>query len=376
MNMKKILAFMLCLLVAVCSACGKEQKNTISFEGYKGASDAVMTINGEDVSVDEYKYFLIMASYDLKNKYNVADEELEGFWDKTDGESGKTYAELAIEDAIDRCTTFHVYRTEAIAQGIMLAEEDKQLISQQANSMVEDYGEYMNILQLKAGGLTPDVHENITEMSYYSNLLFSDFVGNFRTITDKDIENCYKNNYIRAKHILVMTIDPETELPLSDEDKNAALVKVSQAYGKLENGADFDEVMHEYSEDTGLSSYPDGYTFAEDAEYDEAFKKTAFSLKEGEVSEIIEMSYGYSIIKREPLLENYPEENFEPISDKLMRLEFADYLEKCEEKAEIIGNKPVFDTIDVYAVLYEYLSQYNETLELIKQEFMRLESEE
>ena len=55
--------------------------------------------------------------------------------------------------------------------------------------------------------------------------------------------------------------------------------------------------MNEYSEDTGLESNPDGYTTTV-GQMVPAFEETALSLEFGEISDVVESSYGYHIILR------------------------------------------------------------------------------
>ena len=65
----------------------------------------------------------------------------------------------------------------------------------------------------------------------------------------------------------------------------------------------FDKLMHQYSEDPGLATNPEGYTFsdADTASLDPAFDQAAKALAEGEMSGIVEGISGYHIILRLPL---------------------------------------------------------------------------
>lgn len=87
-------------------------------------------------------------------------------------------------------------------------------------------------------------------------------------------------DHMAAKHILV-------------SDKALA----TEILGNLKNGADFDTLMNQYSEDPGTQTNPDGYVFTDGemvAEFEVATKK----LKIDEVSGIVESEFGYHIIKR------------------------------------------------------------------------------
>lgn len=75
--------------------------------------------------------------------------------------------------------------------------------------------------------------------------------------------------------------------------------------------------MNQYSEDTGLSNNPNGYTFTEGQMVTE-FYDGAKALAEDEVSELVKSSYGYHIIKRVKLddsqLDNFKSDIISAIS--------------------------------------------------------------
>ena len=76
--------------------------------------------------------------------------------------------------------------------------------------------------------------------------------------------------------------------------------KAEDVYAKVTaEGADFDALMTEYSEDTGLAYYPDGYALGEGhSHYVEEFTNAALALENvGDISGIVETSYGYHILR-------------------------------------------------------------------------------
>ncbi|MDY4975330.1 MAG: hypothetical protein SO147_00285, partial [Clostridia bacterium] len=59
---RKILAFAMCLAVAMMfGGCGKG--------GTASSSDVVATVNGEDVTMDEFRYFLIQEASQLQAEH-------------------------------------------------------------------------------------------------------------------------------------------------------------------------------------------------------------------------------------------------------------------------------------------------------------------
>lgn len=111
---------------------------------------------------------------------------------------------------------------------------------------------------------------------------------------DEDIASAkkqYEENYVTAKHVLVK---------FEGRTKAEAKKIINNVLKKANKGEDFDKLIKEYCEDPGMKANPDGYTFTK-GEMVKEFETAAFALKEGKISSVVETSYGYHIIKREPL---------------------------------------------------------------------------
>jgi parvulin-like peptidyl-prolyl isomerase len=100
-----------------------------------------------------------------------------------------------------------------------------------------------------------------------------------------------------VRHILLMTIDPATHTPLSTNAIAAKRQQIDDLLKKIRGGADFATLAKQYSEDPGskndggeLPPFSRGQMVPE-------FESAAFSLTNGEVSDVITTQYGYHIIK-------------------------------------------------------------------------------
>jgi hypothetical protein len=130
--------------------------------------------------------------------------------------------------------------------------------------------------------------------------------------TDADLEQYVSDNGVfSVKHILLMTTDED----ITDDDGN--VTQTADEYNEAQkalaedllaqlNASDdmetlFDELMNEYSEDSGLSSNPDGYTFDSSSSLVDGFREAAMELDVGGLSDIVETSYGYHIMLRLPV---------------------------------------------------------------------------
>jgi len=159
----------------------------------------------------------------------------------------------------------------------------------------------------------------------------------------KNISFLEQPEMVRASHILLMTIDPDTQQPLS-EDKKAAKHKQMEdilKQARAAKGTNFADLAKKYSEDPGSKEKGGEYTFSRGKMVKE-FEDTAFSLKPGEISEIIETKYGYHIIM---LSEKIPAKkvSFSEAKDEIknhllqlaMQKDFRDYAIKLEKEANV-----------------------------------------
>ena len=88
---------------------------------------------------------------------------------------------------------------------------------------------------------------------------------------------------------------------MSESDKAAAKQQAEDLLAQLRESDDpitlFDTLMNEYSEDPGLSSYPDGYV-ASPGDMVEEFETASLAMEEISIYDIVESKNGYHIILR------------------------------------------------------------------------------
>lgn len=123
-------------------------------------------------------------------------------------------------------------------------------------------------------------------------------------ISDEEVQTYYDENIfgeITAKHIL---IKPETTSDMSDEEvskkEEEALNKAKELIEQLNDGADFDTLAKENSDDTGSASEGgliSNFTKVGDNSVVPEFWNASYDLKENEyTSEPVKSSFGYHII--------------------------------------------------------------------------------
>ncbi len=158
-----------------------------------------------------------------------------------------------------------------------------------------------------------------------------------------------KSEQVRASHIL---IKPKVEKPGAQptpEAKAAAKAKAEELLKQVQDGADFATLARENSDGPSAPKGGDLNFFSKGQMVPE-FDKTAFELKVGQVSDVVETQFGYHIIKltdrKEATVTTF-EQAKDEIANKLIKnkqREFTGkYIESLKSEAKIVypeGKEP------------------------------------
>lgn len=124
-----------------------------------------------------------------------------------------------------------------------------------------------------------------------------------KMVADKDINEYYaenKNEFrelekVKARHILL-----KVDANASEDEKKKVKEEAQEILAKAKKeGADFAALAKKYSEDPGSAKKGGDLGYFERGKMVKEFEEAAFSLKPGEISDLVKTSYGYHIIKVE-----------------------------------------------------------------------------
>ena len=279
------------------------------FETLSGIpTDTVVATAGDvEITAGQLLYWIAYGADGLYQYYSMYGLT-EMPWDTTD-EDGNSLADTLKSDALKSAAIYALAPVMAQKEGIELSEDFTTLVDSTMTQMTAAFGgeETMNYY-LWQYPLTIDTYVKMCESEEFNALLmdarFAE--GGPDYPTDDEVLD-YVNNELElysVKHILLASMDTETREPLDEatvaQKKATAEDLVAQLRASDDPIALFDELMHEYSEDPGRESYPTGYTFTTGSMVQE-FEDAAYALSEGEVSEVVESSFGYHILLRLPL---------------------------------------------------------------------------
>jgi peptidyl-prolyl cis-trans isomerase C len=153
------------------------------------------------------------------------------------------------------------------------------------------------------------------------------------TVTDKEIREFYDNNpdqfkkksQVRASHILISVDSSATKA-----QKDTAKKEIEALLSRIKGGEDFAAIAKEKSQCPSSANGGDLGFFSK-GDMVKPFEDAAFSMKPGEISNIVESQFGYHIIKLTDKKDEKTigfEEVKEEISKALKRAKIADSFQK------------------------------------------------
>ncbi|MGO4108896.1 peptidylprolyl isomerase [Paenibacillus sp. YAF4_2] len=261
---------------------------------FGGGTEAVATVNGVKISKDKL-YDSLVKQGGTSTLDNMITQEL---IDQAAKDAKVTVTEADIDKEI-----------ENLKKSFGSEDEFQQTLQQYGmteESLREDAGTQVTIRKI----LEPQV--KVTD-------------ADIKTYYDQNKESMATPAQIRASHILVAT-----------KEEAEAILK------ELKGGADFATLAKEKSTDTGTKDNGGDLNFFAKGTMEAAFDDAAFALKVGELSGVVQTSYGYHIIKKTdekaavtPTLEDKKEDiKYQLVTQKVSELS-STWLADLKAKAKI-----------------------------------------
>lgn len=292
MNRVKISLLLVCLLL-ILSGCGKGQ--------------SVMTVSGEDISYESYRYFYL--NYKAENE-SYTEEEIEK----------KTV------DAICSDVSLTLLARE---YGVELSKEEKASYDSYLEGVIAQYG-------------SKEAYKESLEKNYLTEELFRHFYmqqlleqalrdhayaeqNNIIKSDDATFEKDLSENFMAAKQIFIRNDEGD------DIEKNRALAE--DILERVLSGEDFDGLVSEYSEDSSADAdYVYHFTHGQMLT---AFEEATLDTEVGAVCDYVaESEAGFHIVMRLELDREFVDANYEELRDAYkarcfneIRSEFIDTLE-------------------------------------------------
>lgn len=250
----------------------------------KVEADPIMTVNGEDVPFDLFRYHYMSAKFGFDGGDQAA-------WE---GDDAAELKQQLLDYAQQGVLSGYAIRAVAKENKLELTADETKEVEESVKSLVEQMGgEEAYQAALAEQYYTDEVYRYLYTTSAMMEKVLRQVYGD-------QIKADVKENYVHAQHILIPFTDAEAEEHADD------LKKAEEVLAKVKAGDDFTALVKEYGQDPGQPE--EGYYFTK-GEMVQEFEDAAYALKDNETSEIVATSYGYHILRRLPMEESYIDEN-------------------------------------------------------------------
>lgn len=292
MNRVKLSVLLLGLLL-ILTACGGDR--------------AVMTVSGEDISYDIYRYFYL--NYKAEDP-DYSEEELK-------------------KKCLDALLSDTSVTLMAEKYGVELTKDDDDAYDGYLEGVIAEYG-------------SKDAYKKSLEENYLTEELFKHFYmqqileqalrnylyaepNNIIKSDDATFEKDLDENFMAAKQIFIRNDEGDS----IEENRALAETLLERALG----GEDFSALVKEYSEDSSADAdYVYHFTYGQMLS---AFEKATLDTEVGDICDYVaESEAGFHIVMRMPLDKEFVDENFEDLRDAYkarcfneMQSDFIDGLE-------------------------------------------------
>ena len=319
------LALTLALSVSCLTGCGKSSGFTVpesidlttvtdpyqAISGMSG-STVVATAGETEITAQQLIYWMNYSADNLLQYYSMYGLGTELPWnDKTEGDI--TLAESLKQNALETAALYALIPVMAQKDGLTLSDDYKTTFQTSLEQMNKDLGsEALAEHYLWYYPLTRDMYAHLCDSEQFNSMIMDQHFGKGTDGYPSDaevIEHLEKDEQCYFfKHILLMVEETTSEgeggassVTTNNREEQKALAE--SLAKQLQESSDpltlFDQLMKEYSEDTGLTAYPNGYLGSAKENSTVASKmvsvveQACLSLENGQISGVLENTEGY-----------------------------------------------------------------------------------
>ena len=323
MNWKKLLCAGLsgALLLGAAGCANAEPTPTpaaddIAYQAAGIPRDTVLfTVDGREVTADQYLYWLLTSISEAKNAGYLADDEA---WEEEI--EGQPTADYLKNNALEISKLYAAVANHADQAGVTVTEDQRAEAEDQLEQMGAFYEAYYGLTTqewLDQQCITRESYLSLNDAYYQvQNIQAAMVEAGELTPTDEDMQTMIDDEGIYCcKHILLAFPQHEDNSDPTDEEKAATKAEAEALYAQITGSDDpiaaFDTAMNERSDDgrdatTGELYKPEGYTFLSDGYLVDGtsslvseFVTAGTALEMDQISQPVETSYGYHILLRQ-----------------------------------------------------------------------------
>jgi peptidyl-prolyl cis-trans isomerase SurA len=258
------------------------------------------------------------------------------------------------EEREERLSELRKKVIDSLIEDLLLEQEAERLgmkvSAREIDDAVEDVKKQNNLddeglrAALKREGLTYEQYRLQIKRQIEKSRVIGQQVRSKVNVTEKDILDYYERNQrlfmrdaeVKVSHILFVV--PEKA---SSAEIERIRGQASEVLDMARRGRDFAELAKRYSQDASAKE-SGSLGFFKRGQLLPAFEEAAFSLKKGEISNLVRTPYGFHIIKVDDIKEATPEP-FESVKEKIrsqltsemMEQRYREWMDELKKSAVI-----------------------------------------
>lgn len=230
-------------------------------------------------------------------------------------------------EVLDTLITNKIVELEAKKEEVSVSED---AIQAEYDELADSYGGEESLqAALEANGLTEQsVKDNIRMYQLTKNVIAASI-----DISDEEVAQYFEDNkdsYGQKEEVVASHILLEDEATAKD------------VLAKINAGEDFSELAKTYSIDSTTNEDGGEIGYISRGQMDEQFEEVAFGLEKGSISDIVQTSEGYHIIKvtdkvpaEEAVFEDVKDEVYATMLEERINEEYASWLAEKQEQYKI-----------------------------------------
>lgn len=287
------------------------------------------------VTIDGKKYYLEDLTYYFYNTESTLDyiNQLYGgsYWDMPHSDSSDmTVREYAKLETLNTVIFEEILYNEAMEKGYTLTQEEKDKIDGDIDSILNDQGLSDEII--KKNGFTSEYLKNILTKSTLASRYKQDVIDSF-DIDDEAIKatiNYDEHRQYDIEYLYIATKTWNDEVSnmesLSEEDKKAALDKITAMRDKALSTEDWSTLIPEEEEDL---IYRESNFLPKDTFFPEDLMNTMMAMENGEITEVLETDEGYYVVR---MVNNNSTESYDrAVEDAIKKFEEETFTEEYND---------------------------------------------
>ncbi len=306
-----------------------------------------------DIEISRKQYELtaksIKSQFFTETNVEETDELWDQYIDETYSSTTQEYLDAKVQSYI---ITYNLYAIHFDELGLKLDDAVVKEIEDSIDALIKQYGDkakFKEVLEEQGYSYDQFVEQYYNEAKEEAVIMH--YFGPDSTVEPtprEEIQKYYNEYYSKVKHIFFSTRDSETN-DYTHEKKAEIGEKAQRVYERIMNGEDYEKLLDEYNEDTGMVTNPDGYVFSsEDTSYVPLFVKTSFDMQPGDVR-LIQTYMGYHIIKKYSFTDDdtFASENEKLLIENMKSTEMSDLLDELKERIGVTYNNTVLEELSV-----------------------------